>query len=756
MPTYTIKGNRVKTDAALSDSDIDEIAASLRWKASMTDAYARMARAAQAQGKAELQNLGNLAAGAVKGASQIGATILTPFDWAARQMGIQNSFIGRDDRRQQVTNMLTQLGAQPDAPAYKFGEIGTEIAGTLGVGTVLGLGAKALGAAPRVISALESGGFAKKLPFLARPVAGAVTGGASAGLIDPADAGTGALLGGGLATGVPALGYVFGKARDLLDPNQNALRLIRRVLGNDPAQIAAVQAANAAQPNALASQAAGALPQELPAYQALLKTGELAQPLGEAAAARTAQSSAHIAELDTLRGGATQAEALAARNQTGTSLRAITTPMREQALAAAGEANRVLPRLVQTRQQFAEGAAAKVQDVRRFMPAVERALAWAKTWRPSGATRTRPSGIGSIRGYTPARLATRARQVAEKSAADSLLFGQVRDDATRQIASLEQAGLRPLTADNITSSINARLKDPEIALNKNANLTLQRVKTMLSDWTDQFGGITPDALYAIRKNGISGIVEDLMPQADQKARAAFAAKITAELNPLIDDAIETAGGTGWRDYLKTHADGMKQIERMDLLDRARDMYQTRPDAFIKLVEGNDLDTLRDVFGPGAANTDIKALLGRDFTLLDRMAAYLKTEAKISNAATAGVSSLNAEFANIPASVQIPNFFSPKVNVANAALAGLQGNVMAKTMEVLKRAVNSGATMNELLAAVPAGDRAKVLAAFSSSAIPRTIVPAASGSITNAFAPSNQNAMPTGGQKDVRVVFPDAQ
>ena len=633
MPTYTIKGNRVKTDAALSDSDIDEIAASLRWKASMTDAYARMARAVQAQGKAELQNWGNLAAGAVKGASQIGATILTPFDWAARQMGIQNSFIGRDDRRQQVTNMLTQLGAQPDAPAYKFGEIGTEIAGTLGVGTVLGLGAKALGAAPRVISALESGGFAKKLPFLARPVAGAVTGGASAGLIDPADAGTGALLGGGLATGVPALGYVFGKARDMLDPNQNALRLVRGVLGNDPAQIAAVQAANAAQPNALASQAAGALPQELPAYQALLKTGELAQPLGEAAAARTAQRSAHIAELDALRGGATQAEALAARNRTGNSLRAITTPMREQ----------------------------------------------------------------------------------------------------------ELAGLRPLTADNIISAINARLKDPEIALNKNANLTLQRVKTMLSDWTDQFGGITPDALYAIRKNGISGIVEDLMPQADQKARAAFAAKITAGLNPLIDDAIETAGGTGWRDYLKTHADGMKQIERMDLLDRARDMYQTRPDAFIKLVEGNDLDTLRDVFGPGAANTDIKALLGRDFTLLDRMAAYLKTEARISNAATAGVSSLNAEFAKIPASVQIPNFFSPKVNVANAALAGLQGKVMAKTMEVLKRAVNSGATMNELLAAVPAGDRSKVLAAFSSSAIPRTIVPAASGSITNAFVPSNQNA-----------------
>ena len=44
----------------------------------------------------------DLVAGGVRGAGSIGATILAPIDAAARAVGVQNDFIGRDDRREQM------------------------------------------------------------------------------------------------------------------------------------------------------------------------------------------------------------------------------------------------------------------------------------------------------------------------------------------------------------------------------------------------------------------------------------------------------------------------------------------------------------------------------------------------------------------------------------------------------------------------------------------------------------------------------
>ena len=167
--------------------------------------------------------LANLGMGALKGASDIGATLLTPIDAAARAMGIQNSFIGRDDRRQAVKESLTGLGADPESGAFKTGEIGTQIAGTAGVG---GLAANVLrpfmgsaAMAPKVLAAIESGGFRLGTPaatsFLGkagdlalRTAGGATVGGAAAGLINPESADTGAMIGGAIPGGVKVAGGV--------------------------------------------------------------------------------------------------------------------------------------------------------------------------------------------------------------------------------------------------------------------------------------------------------------------------------------------------------------------------------------------------------------------------------------------------------------------------------------------------------------------------------------------------------------------
>lgn len=168
------------------------------------------------------QFMGNVGAGLVRGAGSIGATLLAPVDAAARAMGVQNSIVGRTDRRQAMDEALSGMGAETDSLAYQGGKLGGEIAGTAGVGgTIAGLGravpAVATKAGP-LLDAIGAAGFkaggATGLPGMgARVAGGAITGGAAAGLVDPRSAGAGAVIGGALppvAAGAGAAGRWLG------------------------------------------------------------------------------------------------------------------------------------------------------------------------------------------------------------------------------------------------------------------------------------------------------------------------------------------------------------------------------------------------------------------------------------------------------------------------------------------------------------------------------------------------------------------
>ena len=143
------------------------------------------------------QQVMNAGAGALRGAGSIGATLLTPYDLIAGN----TSSIGNTERRNAMDEALSSLGADTNSLAYQGGKLGGEIAGTAGVGGALASGLRAIPAvarvAPGVISAIESAGFSGP-NMLARMGGGALTGGATAGLVDPSQAGTGALIGGAL------------------------------------------------------------------------------------------------------------------------------------------------------------------------------------------------------------------------------------------------------------------------------------------------------------------------------------------------------------------------------------------------------------------------------------------------------------------------------------------------------------------------------------------------------------------------------
>ncbi|WP_426234344.1 hypothetical protein [Pseudomonas sp. TWP3-2] len=155
-------------------------------------------------GKDLMRDSGNLLAGALRGAGSIGAGLVAPFDIV--QDAIAGKGLSLESNRQRRADMdwaLQDLGANPNSMAYKGGKLATEIAGTGGMGGALAKGAVMLPGATRIaplIESIGSGGFRvggmQGLSGLGTRVAGgAITGGASAGLVNPEDAGLGAIIG---------------------------------------------------------------------------------------------------------------------------------------------------------------------------------------------------------------------------------------------------------------------------------------------------------------------------------------------------------------------------------------------------------------------------------------------------------------------------------------------------------------------------------------------------------------------------------
>lgn len=157
------------------------------------------------------QAVGDSVAGLVRGAGSIGATLLAPIDAAARALGVQKSLIGRTDRREAMTGALQDMGADPDSLAFQGGKVLAEVGGTMGVGgaaaNLLGRSQAIAGAVPNVLNAIRTAGMSGGNP-LVRAAGGAITGGASAGLVNPEDAGLGAAIGGAMPGAMQIAGKV--------------------------------------------------------------------------------------------------------------------------------------------------------------------------------------------------------------------------------------------------------------------------------------------------------------------------------------------------------------------------------------------------------------------------------------------------------------------------------------------------------------------------------------------------------------------
>ena len=516
-------------------------------------------------------------------------------------------------------------------------------------------------------------------------------------------------VGGQVAAPIIAKGV--GKVIDIAQmPLQKAAKMTRDAFGSDIEL--AVNALRNAKPGMSVSQTLADAGIVNPTAQALIQKS-LARDPSFVVKLNKLQQEEGVNALSKLVGGTTQTEAKAAQEGAKNALNTALEPVKRNELAAANVAGTTGKQLQSEADRMAMAAANKVDDVRRFEAAKPRAEALAKA-------KVAETGLSGTAVYNyPKELVKKADEVATQAADASLRFGEAAQFKQAAVDSLATHGLKPLTPDTVITNIAQIGKNPEFAGNKDIAVSLGRVADDIKAWTKEGGVIDAFALDSIRKNSVNAAIRDLYPTADAKTQKQLAAGVLSKVKPLIVNAIESSGGTGYGKYLEDYAAGANRIAQQKLSAEALDLYKNNPKGFIKLVEGESPDVVEKVFGPG--NYDIARQMADDLMKpgAQTQVGVLKETARIPKAtleaefqASAGQDALRDLYMSHLNKFRLPSYLSATFSTANKGIQILESALGQKTMKTLTDGFKSGKGTEELLSTLPAEKRMKVIELMS--------------------------------------------
>lgn len=560
----------------------------------------------------------------------------------------------------------------------------------------------------------------------------------------------------------------------LTGSQERARAILRQTLGRNVGQ---ARQALQAQPGMTAGEALADV--NAPAFQALYQRAVVEKDPAFARALALAQRGEGENALAALAGGSSQAAARTARGEAFEDLSKRVAPLRETELGAANEAQRVISRLAP---QAAARQASMISALREGVPPPVPAPAAPGLVRGTVAGQPRTGQSATHSTTEAAQLETdlarrrlqglqRPDQVVPEGtpvdryqeflrrrlsvlAADSREAGEIfaeiakqrraeKEFIERQIGSLEAYGLRPLSIDPIIKSINTTLETPGLRASNELTRVLSLVKDDLLTLAERNGGrMDVHDLYTIRKEGIAQRVRDVVKQEDPKASAKLTASVLKQLNPLIDDAIEKAGGTGWRTYLKTYSEGMDEIARKEMAAEALQKFRDSPLEYVKLVRGNNTDAVEAVFGPG--RFDIFKEMAKEMPTLSQVAKQVERGAAMKEQADLGQKALLDIYKQNRQLFSVPWGLSPAGAVLNRVLAKAEEKVGEKTMSRLTEALKSGESTEKLLNKLSAAERREIVRAMREAGQDILIPKGAKGAAVNQLLPEgereNRNAL----------------
>jgi hypothetical protein len=599
----------MKADAAGDEAAAREIAAEIKRTRS------RAAKPVKARAKAG--RLESVVSGIERG--------LQPFAEFAERINPLSYILPAEQSPATRQRLQTQARqAQQDRPNYfAGGRIAGEIAATAPLitagGGLISAGGRALGTvAPRVApvvqrfgQAVSSGGIGVQAPTRAGRVALRTAGGATAGAAGAALTGQDVTEGALIGAGVPVLGSVLkrlgGKTVDLARlPAVKAGQIIREALGKDVDAAKAAFSALSADDQRLAQQVlidAGVEPSPFFGIGKIVAR-EIDPDTPAAILAR--QAAEREARMASISGGETATARRGAIDVERRAVNELTGPARDEALARANIAGETVP----AAEALAAAARQRADEITAsgFVPRMrgleERAGEQAAIMGGKPALFPDMERIQQTRGIAGA-----AGQRADEAMAAQIGLRDVARDMEDVVADLAAEGMTPLRVGPIVQQLRSMAAQPGTRADKLQRTTLTRLATELEGLADPSGVIDARDLYQIRKTGLNDIVDRLLgsraqPSSGTKERTA---SLLTSLRPMIDDAIEGAGGTNWKDYLVRTRQGFEAVNRQELSARGAQLAKENPDEFIALMRGERPQIVEDIMGKGTKQYDIAGM-----------------------------------------------------------------------------------------------------------------------------------------------------
>lgn len=527
----------------------------------------------------------------------------------------------------------------------------------------------------------------------------------------------------------PIIAKGVGKLADLRRiPKNKAADIARNALGPDLPE--ALNALKASQGKGVsAAQATADI--NSPTWQALIDRATARDPRFLSALEKS-QGDVSLNALSKLAGGTTAAEARGTTEAAKEAARTITSPMREAALDRANLGKEVA-RLEGLSAELGEQAATKVQEVRRLMELGDLAKASA---RLNLIKRGLPVGLTK---YTySAELAEKAfNEWSNKAAQASLDLGQGARFADQAAGALRTQGIKPLEGEPLVRSLRTVANNPEFAGNDVLLGSLRNVSDDIAKWTSSGGIIDARALDAIRKNSVNAAIQQLRPGMDATSQRNLAAGVLSRVKPAIDDAIETAGGAGYREYLKEHAKLSQKIAEKQLTGEALQLWKTDKNAFVRLVQNESPEAVEKILGPGKYNIAVE-LAEDTLGTLQSEAAKVIRNANIKSQVEGGQTALKELLLQSMSKFRLPSYLSAVTATTNKALNILENKIGQKTMVTLTEALKTPSGAANLLESLPATERNRVLQIIADptkwSAPSRATVTGGTAAAVNMLAP----------------------
>src|SRR3990167_4522579 len=212
---------------------------------------------------------------------------------------------------------------------------------------------------------------------------------------------------------------------------------------------------------------------------------------------------------------------------------------------------------------------AKLKSATEYVPGAKPTAAEALVDLPAGSplvahqkiTASTPGGISAQFGQRNLdQLA--ARKAAEE--ARNVVTGPMREAAVRE------ANLGGVRAEKINSGIDEMMAKPGQRASDVVRRTLAAVKEKIASLENEAGFIDAEDLYTVRKELGNTIKTHAKETANWDKR--LTGGLERSIQKHIDDAVEVAGGTGWKRYLAEYSMRSKALEA----DKARRLLSQRP------------------------------------------------------------------------------------------------------------------------------------------------------------------------------------